>query len=109
MSAAVSGYVTPSVLTLKENYLFPMAKEVRQMISQQLKNQKFALTTDLWSNVRMDSFLGLTCHYMEGTKKKNVALECVHFKGEHNNKNIRKCVSLAGELNQFKYFFSYSN
>lgn len=96
MSAAVPGYVTPSVLTLKEKYLFPMAQQVRQLISKQSNDKKFALTTDLWSNVRMESFLGVTCHYMDGAEKKNVALECAPFKGEHDNNNIRQSVSLNG-------------
>ena len=56
-----------------------MAKQIRQLIKDQAKDQKFALTTDLWSNVQMDSFLGLTCHYMKGAQKKNVALECTPF------------------------------
>lgn len=93
MSVAVPGYQTPSVKTLKKNHLFPMTKKLRQKITEDSSNQKFALTTDLWSNLKQEAFLGLTCHFIHGTKKKNVTLECTPFERDHDNTNIREKVS----------------
>ena len=81
MSFSVPGYQTPSVKTLKFNHLFPMANQIRDKITQEAADKKISLTTDLWSNLKQESFLGLTSHFVQDGRKKNVILECVRFEG----------------------------
>lgn len=92
MSAAVPGYDVPCAKTIKKNYIEPMIEKVRHKISEEAQDTKFALTCDLWSNLKQESFLGLTCHFISNSVKRNVVLECVPFQGAHNNDNIRKKV-----------------
>lgn len=103
MSCTVPGYQLPSVKTLKANHINPLAKQIREKITEQIKDAKFSLTTDLWTNIKQESFLGLTCHYLHESKKKNVTLECQHFQGAHDNKNIREEVSQTFQrINNYK-------
>lgn len=86
------GNQVPCAKTLKKNYITPMEENVRTKIKEDAKNKKFALTCDLWSSVKQESYLGLTCHFIKDSKKYNVTLECVPFPAKHDNVNIREMV-----------------
>jgi hypothetical protein len=88
----INSYVPPCSKTLKSKFIFPMATKLRAHITEMCANKSFALTTDLWSSIKMDSFLGLTLHCVIDHKKHNFVLECAPFLCAHDNINIREKV-----------------
>ena len=47
-----------------------------------------ALTMDMWTNLQMKSFLGVTAHYISEWQLKSVMLSCHRVKGSHTAENI---------------------
>ncbi len=54
-----------------KNELSENANIVRNRIAEKIKNKKVALTGDKWSSVSHQSYLGLTCHYIDDDWKLN--------------------------------------
>ena len=50
-----------------------------------------ALTMDIWTNLQMKSFLGVTAHYISEWQLKSVMLSCHRVKGSHTAENIFHC------------------
>ena len=58
--------------------------------------KNLSLTMDFWSsfiNIDSESFLGVTCSYIDNTmKKKDICLNCKHFTAVHTAKEIAEFV-----------------
>jgi len=92
------GYKIPSRQTITRNIeeKFRSSKvEIRKLLS----HAKYAsLTTDLWCNVKMHSFLGVTIHFInENFKLVNLVLATKEINGVHSGRNITACLEAVLE------------
>ena len=85
-----SKYTPPARNTIKTR-LFRMADEIQTDIKEKLISPKSVNTTlDIWSDRRMRSYLGITCHYisMDNFTLCTVLLACTRFTGTHSGDRI---------------------
>ena len=70
-----------------------LVRNAKEAISKKLKASSFvSLTTDLWSDRKMRSFLGVTAHIWceseDSVTLESYLLDCRHFKGRHTSDRI---------------------
>lgn len=65
-----------------------------------VKGHRFALTTDLLTDLTNDAFLAVTLHYITlGWEMASLILECVPSEGRHTSENIAKTAKNILEKN----------
>ena len=81
--------------TLTKKWLPEMAKRVKKRIREMIEVQKaVTVTTDLWTDRRQRSYLGITAHAWGKNPKTgqnesiNLLLTCKSFKGRHTDTMI---------------------
>jgi hypothetical protein len=88
-------YRLPSRHTIKRSIIEEF-KERRKMIANFLQNStfKFSLTCDIWSSIKMESFMAITVHYID-TKWKlcHFVLDIFSFTGSHTGITISEEIS----------------
>ncbi|XP_033226486.1 zinc finger BED domain-containing protein 1-like [Belonocnema kinseyi] len=72
------------------NYLDKKYDEISDIYKEKLKGvADITLTTDLWTDtLNTTSFLGITAHFLDGSKMATVILGCYEFPKSHTSANI---------------------
>ena len=69
---------------MKEKYII-----LRENLTKEFeKVNSISLTTDLWSNRQMRSYIGITGHYTLNWKMNSVMVACHRFQGRHSAGNL---------------------
>ena len=69
---------------IKEKYI-----KMRENLTKEFeKVHNLSLTTDLWSNRQMRSYIGITGHYILNWRMNSVMVACHRFQGRHTACNI---------------------
>ena len=90
------------IALLEPRYVMVSRKHIQQkllpsyssIVEDKIKNvlqtvEACSITLDLWSSRRMDSYLGMTCHFISETWEiSRVLLCCKHFHGRHTGEKI---------------------
>ena len=88
-------YRLPSRHTIKR-LIIDVFEEKRKIISNFFQNStfKFSLTCDIWSSVKMESFMALTIHYIDSKWKLcHFVLDIFNFTGSHTGTAIFEEIS----------------
>ena len=96
LKAADSRYTIPSEKFFRTTVIPDMADRVRGKVLDLLDAQKkkdmkkFSFTTDIWSSRANDSYISLTCHFVDSEKfeRQNLMLNVSLFNENHNADNI---------------------
>src|ERR1043166_345937 len=83
-------YQIPGRRTVK-NIILKQFEKKRKTIADFIKNisRKVALTVDIWSSLKFESFLGITIHFIdENWMLQHFILDVFRFKGSHTGKTI---------------------
>uniref|UniRef100_A0A3Q1GY77 HAT C-terminal dimerisation domain-containing protein n=1 Tax=Acanthochromis polyacanthus TaxID=80966 RepID=A0A3Q1GY77_9TELE len=88
-----SKYTPVSRRTICEKWIPVLVKKVKETVLEKLDAQSsVSLTTDLWSDRRLRSFLGVTAHVCCKTKDsyalESYLLDYMHFTGRHSGERI---------------------
>ncbi|CAI6377428.1 unnamed protein product [Macrosiphum euphorbiae] len=90
MNLAVPEYVVPSNATITRLSDHITSKE-KLNFKTHLKNiPHICLTIDFWTSRAVNSYLGVTCHFIENWKLKSRVLETVNIEESHTSLNIVK-------------------
>src|SRR6266542_1745459 len=92
VSSFDQNYQIPSRKTVK-NFIINSFEKRREIIKNYIKNipEKVGLTTDIWSTIKNEGFLGITIHYInENWILKHFTLDIFQFKGSHTGEAIAK-------------------
>ncbi|KAK9961953.1 hypothetical protein ABG768_007347 [Culter alburnus] len=88
-------YTPISRRTISEKQIPVLVRTVKETILKKLETQSsVSLTTDLWSDRRLRSFLGVTAHVCKKSKDsdsyalESYLLDCRHFTGRHSGERI---------------------
>lgn len=94
-------YRLPSRKLLK-NWINEKYKEAKNKIQLELDNiNKVYITTDIWTSINTDSFLTVTCHFInEEFKLRTYTLETIKFEGNHTSSAI--CYNLQNVFHNWK-------
>lgn len=86
-------FQVPSRKHLSTKLLQEKAREIQSLLKEQLNNaEHICLTVDLWSNISMKGFLGITAHFILGWELKSAMIACKRFKGRHTSDNATNMV-----------------
>ncbi|CAK6977231.1 zinc finger BED domain-containing protein 4-like [Scomber scombrus] len=88
-----SKYTPISRRTITEKYIPILVKQVKETVLEKLKKKStVSLTTDIWSDRRLRSFLGVTAHLCSKSKDcyalESFLLDCRRFPGKHSGERI---------------------
>uniref|UniRef100_A0A3Q3BF94 HAT C-terminal dimerisation domain-containing protein n=1 Tax=Kryptolebias marmoratus TaxID=37003 RepID=A0A3Q3BF94_KRYMA len=88
-----SKYTPISRKTVSERRIPELVRKVKETVLEKLKTQRsVSLTTDLWSDRRLRSFLGVTAHVCYKSKDSyalgSYLLDCRRFTGRHTGEHI---------------------
>uniref|UniRef100_A0A3B5PVV0 Uncharacterized LOC111606838 n=1 Tax=Xiphophorus maculatus TaxID=8083 RepID=A0A3B5PVV0_XIPMA len=88
-----SKYTPISRKTVSERRIPELVRKVKETVLEKLKTQSsVSLTTDLWSDRRLRSFLGVTAHVCYKSKDcyalETYLLDCRRFTGRHTGEHI---------------------
>uniref|UniRef100_A0A096M2K3 BED-type domain-containing protein n=1 Tax=Poecilia formosa TaxID=48698 RepID=A0A096M2K3_POEFO len=88
-----SKYTPISRKTVSERRIPELVRKVKETVLEKLKTQSsVSLTTDLWSDRRLRSFLGVTAHVCYKSKDcyalESYLLDCRRFTGRHSGEHI---------------------
>ena len=94
-------YQLPSRKVLKK-WLEKKYEEATSNVKNELANvRKVCITTDAWTSINMDSFLTVTCHFINDIYQlKTYVLETVKIEGSHTGAAIAN--NLKGIFNNWK-------
>ncbi|XP_077062361.1 E3 SUMO-protein ligase ZBED1-like [Siphateles boraxobius] len=88
------GYTLPSrthFTKLMERKYEETFKEVKTAIN--TNNSKLALTTDVWTSVATEAYLGVTCHYItDDWDMQSICLTTMPLHDRHTASNIAECL-----------------
>jgi len=84
------GYILPSrthFTKLMERKYQEALQKIKSAIN--TTNSRMALTTDIWTNVSTEAYLGITCHYIGNDwKMTSICLTTMPLEGRHTSTNI---------------------
>lgn len=88
-----SKYTPISRKTISERRIPELVRKVKETVLKKLENQSsVSLTTDIWSDRRLRSFLGVTAHVCYKSKDsyalESYLLDCRRFVGRHPGEHI---------------------
>uniref|UniRef100_A0A3B3RYJ1 Zinc finger BED domain-containing protein 4-like n=1 Tax=Paramormyrops kingsleyae TaxID=1676925 RepID=A0A3B3RYJ1_9TELE len=88
-----SKYTPISRRTISEEQIPALVRKVKEKVLEKLATQTYvSLTTDIWSDRRLRSFLGVTAHMCCKSKAayalESYLLDCRHFTGRHTGEKI---------------------
>ncbi|KAL6101388.1 uncharacterized protein ACO6RY_16646 [Pungitius sinensis] len=72
-------YVLPSRQTLKSTVEAKYHEEKHKAKEEVQKGTAVALTSDMWTSIRMDSYLAFTCHFVDDDRLATVLLAVAKF------------------------------
>lgn len=82
-------YQVPCRKHLSNNLLRKKHDQVKSIVLKKLEAAKAHLTTDLWSNRQMRSYIGITCHFITNKwELESVMLACKRVMDNHTAENI---------------------
>ena len=86
-------YTPISRRTITEKHIPVLVKQVKETVLEKLEKQStVSVTTDIWSDRRLRSFLGVTAHLCnkskEGYALESYLLDCRRFPGKHSGERI---------------------
>ncbi|XP_029344876.1 zinc finger BED domain-containing protein DAYSLEEPER-like [Acyrthosiphon pisum] len=88
MHIAVPEYIVPCRITITRQ-TDQMAIVERENLKKVLKYiPNVCLTVDFWTSVANNSYLGVTCHFLDNWKLRNRILETVEVPESHTSENI---------------------
>ena len=65
-------------------------KELFGSLSMTLKDGHYSVTCDVWSSLALDSYLGLTIHFIsEDFERKMIVLRCLPYNASHTGESIK--------------------
>lgn len=88
MNLAVPEYVVPSNSTITRLSDHITSQEKINFKSHLQKISNICLTIDFWTSRAVNSYLGITCHFIENWKLKSRVLETVNIEESHTSSNI---------------------
>jgi len=90
MRIAVPEYIVPCRMTITRQ-IDQMAKVERENLKVALENiPNVCLTVDFWISMANNSYLGITCHFLDNWKLRNRILETIEVPESHTSDNITK-------------------
>ncbi|XP_030599481.1 zinc finger BED domain-containing protein 4-like isoform X2 [Archocentrus centrarchus] len=107
-----SKYRPISRRTVSERRIPELVKKVKETVLEKLKTQSsVSLTTDLWSDRRLRSFLGVTAHVCYKSKDsyalESYLLDCRRFTGRHTGEHISSAFEEITEEYGIRHKISY--
>jgi len=88
MHIAVPEYIVPCRMTITRQ-IDQMAIVERENLKKVLKDiPNVCLTVDFWTSVANNSYLGVTCHFLDNWKLRNRILETFEVPESHTSENI---------------------
>lgn len=105
-------YTPISRRTITEKYIPVLVKQVKETVLEKLKKKStVSLTTDIWSDRRLRSFLGVTAHLCNKSKDcyalESYLLDCRHFPGRHSGERISSAFEEITEEYSIRQKISY--
>ncbi|CAJ0855644.1 2981_t:CDS:2, partial [Entrophospora sp. SA101] len=95
-------YAIPSRLSVK-NIIVTKFNRARIQIKQQFEkfDSKVSFTTDIWSNLSNEAFIGITVHYIDNNwNMRNFVLDIIQIQEQHTGINIaNKILDIIEEFN----------
>ena len=62
-----------------------------EVLKEVLGDSYFSVTCDIWSSLALDSYLGLTVHFITiGLERKHLVLRCLPYNDSHTGQTLQK-------------------
>ena len=106
-------YFRALIHKLDSRYLVPNRTKIKTLVMNQFEERrrrlvndlsklpdKIALTTDMWTSIKKEAFMGVTIHYVnEQWKLQSFLLDIIHFTTRHTGINmVNALISLLEEF-----------
>ena len=86
-------FVVPSEKRLRTSMIPKLYKEVQftllEILREILGDSYFAVTCDIWSSLALDSYLGVTVHFITTEfDRKHLVIRCLHYNESHTGQKL---------------------